>query len=177
MPESPLNLAAAQFRLIHHRCQCVIFSAGAFIAGVCILVAWALFAWKQRKSSRRTEGGQAADPLLSLLLLLLSCSTNQPQLLTVALQAAVYDAGIASTAVALMSGRWMLWLLLWEVWVWSCYCSVTITSTATTTKKWHHQHHHYEQQRQLLGSRQWHQYAAAVALQFLLPALLALLSV
>jgi hypothetical protein len=107
--------------------------AGRFIVGQACLVLWSIWAWSQRSASAAAVANTnsnfgagpaalpAADLFISLLLAALPLTAEQHSMAVVLLPAVLYEGVFGAAAVALLSGRWVAWLLLWETWLWCCY--------------------------------------------------------
>jgi hypothetical protein len=118
---------------LHALLVLVLMLAGRFIAGQTCLVLWSTWAWGQRSVSAAAVANTnsklgagpaattAADPFISLLLAALPLTAEQHAMAAILLPAALYEGLFGAAAVALLSGRWVAWLLLWETWLWCCY--------------------------------------------------------
>lgn len=100
----------------------VLLPAGWYTLGMISLLAWTWWAWRQRTASQQPAKATAHDPLLSLLLTALQVRSSNLPLLAAVLSAALYEGVLGCVVVAAMSGRWAVWLCLWDLWLWCCYC-------------------------------------------------------
>lgn len=113
---------------------------GRYGTGFALLCIWLSYAWKMQQhcSSTGVAYGHASttgpDPVISLLLAALpsgpsSSSSSKLSAWTAVLQAVLYEGAAGGVSLLLLSGRWSLWLLVWEVWLaWVFYCCCYSTS-------------------------------------------------
>lgn len=139
--------------------------AGWFVLGELALLLHLGYAWSQStRAPAVTANPQAVaagmpgaaaavsvvDPFMSLLLAVLPVQPSQLGAAAIALQAAVYEGLYGAVAVALVSGSWLAWLVLWEGWLYCCYYSCTSFMHEQQKQQ---QKHRTQMGAQLLGMR------------------------
>jgi hypothetical protein len=130
-PNDVSLLMYAVFACFIKALHALLLLAGRFMVGQACLLLWSVWAWSQRRAAAVAipnsgfDAGPAAiaaaDPFMSLLLAALPLTAQQLSLAAILLPAALYEGSFGAAAVALLSGRWAAWLLLWELWLWCCY--------------------------------------------------------